>query len=144
MLQHLLSSCTNLTHIDLTNQLIDDYGLAVLLRYATNVTDVELGYFELAKSRANSTCRWQRLKLETTPSLLEGLAYLPLKSVQDLVTGWEVPGRDVAPASHPLITAAPPPVPGSLQPGSLPSMEEEASGQDSPVYTPLLPHSYHP
>jgi hypothetical protein len=89
-LQCLLNSCTNLTRLDLSDLLhhcVDDEGLDILLQHGTNITDLTLGGVDVIRSRADSTCRWQRLQLDVTHTVLAGLACLPLKSVQVLETG---------------------------------------------------------
>jgi hypothetical protein len=86
MLQGLLMSCSNLTKIDLFLQMLDDDGLDTLLQHGTNITDLTLGVMDIARDRADRMCKWRSLRLLHTTSVLAGLAYLPLKSVQELMT----------------------------------------------------------
>jgi hypothetical protein len=87
MLQCLANRCANLTQIDLTIcERIDDEVLNILIQHGTNITGVTFGWLVLTRSRADSTVRWQRLQLTDESSVLDGLAYLPLKSVQKLDT----------------------------------------------------------
>jgi hypothetical protein len=92
MLQCLLNSCTNLTQLDLTSEQLTDEGLNVLLQHGPNITDVRLGWLDLTRSRAGSVAKWQRLWMNATNGLLADLAYLPLRSVQDLGTGGDHDG----------------------------------------------------
>jgi hypothetical protein len=86
MLQCLLNSCTNLTELDLQHHQINDQGLDILLQHGTNISRLTLSAVHITRSRADSTCRWQRLRFEHSPDVLAGLAYLPLRSVQELET----------------------------------------------------------
>jgi hypothetical protein len=88
MLQCLLTSCINLTQLDLTFQRVNDEGLDILLQHGTNITDVRFEHLDLTRSRADSICKWESLWLDLTDPLLAGLAYLPLRSVQKLETGY--------------------------------------------------------
>jgi hypothetical protein len=90
LLQCLLMSGTSLTQLDLPWKSTDDQGLDMLLKHGASITDLTLGKLDLTRSRADSPCRWQRLELMHTDSVLKGLAYLPLKSVQELKTAQEV------------------------------------------------------
>jgi hypothetical protein len=161
-LKSLLTSCANIRVLDLSSIAITDQHLDILLRHGTNITDLTLGDLKPTVSRAGSTCRWQRLWLTWPPDILDGLAYLPLKSVQELKTGDSagavvarysiIPGlpaseisaspdsrghgRCATPAPHkpvPFLPAPPSPAAGCLQPGGLPSMEEAASNKSSAV-----------
>jgi hypothetical protein len=86
VLQHLLMSGSHLTQLDLSDQRVDDQGLDILLQHGSNITDLKLGGVDVSNNRADSKCRWQRLWLDDRDPLLAGLAYLPLKSVQELAS----------------------------------------------------------
>jgi hypothetical protein len=102
MLKRLLDRCSNLTQIDLTSEVINDERLNILLQHGPNITDVRLGGLVLTRSRADSTCKWQRLWLDATETILAGLAYLPLRSVQELGTG----GHDWGTLNLPLLPSS--------------------------------------
>jgi hypothetical protein len=89
MLQCLLNSCTRLTQLDIFQYMLDDQGLDVLLQHGTSITDLTLGDLNLTRSRADSTCRWQRLELVQADCVIDGLAYLPLRSVQELPSTYD-------------------------------------------------------
>jgi hypothetical protein len=115
-LQCLLNSCTNLTRLDLSDLLhhcVDDQGFDLLLQHGSSITDLTLGGVDVIRSRADSTCRWQRLQLDVAHTVLAGLAYLPLKSVQELETDYfagtlHLPLRNISPSSQliPLLQQA--------------------------------------
>jgi hypothetical protein len=82
LLQQVLTSCTGLTQLTLDNLAINDQGLEVLLTHGTSITDLTLGNTSLTTSKATWACSWRRLVLHNRT--LKELAYLPLKSVQQL------------------------------------------------------------
>jgi hypothetical protein len=85
-LQHLITSCSGLTELQLNSRDIDQDGLDTLLAHGTNITQLTLSSSSrLTASRAHVPCSWKVLKL-TEPSLQQ-LAYLPLNSVQELAAG---------------------------------------------------------
>jgi hypothetical protein len=88
MLQCLLSSCTSLTQLDLLQHEVYDQGFDILLQHG-NLTDLKLGEVGITRSRADRPCKWQRLWIghKLTATVLDGLAHLPLRSVQELGTG---------------------------------------------------------
>jgi hypothetical protein len=89
MLQCLLNSCAHLTQLDIFQYTLDDQKLGVLLQHGTNITDLTLGDLNLTRSRADSACRWQRLELVQADCVIDGLAHLPLKSVQELTSTYD-------------------------------------------------------
>jgi hypothetical protein len=82
LLRQVLTSCTGLTQLTLITQKLNDQGLGVLLTHGTSITDLTLGRSSLTTSKADWACNWRKLVLHN-PTLQE-LAYLPLKSVQQL------------------------------------------------------------
>jgi hypothetical protein len=88
MLQHLLMSRTTLTRLEFFRPITEE-GLDILLQHGTNITDLTLGNVEITTSRADYPCRWQRLRFSGLSTVLAELAYLPLKSVQELQTTTE-------------------------------------------------------
>jgi hypothetical protein len=88
MLQHLLMGCSNLAQLDLSQDISDD-GLDILLQHGTNITDLALSAVHTTRSWADSTCRWRSLRLRNISKAVAALAYLPLRSVQELGTGGE-------------------------------------------------------
>jgi hypothetical protein len=80
LLQKVLSSCTALTQLTLTCGRVDDQG--VLLTHGTSITDLTLGNTSLTTSKADWPCSWHKLKLRY--ATLQDLAYVPLRSVQEL------------------------------------------------------------
>jgi hypothetical protein len=88
----LLLSCPGLTGLELHHRSIDQDGLDALLTHGTNITHLHLSSSSLTASRAHAPCSWKVLSL-ATPSL-QLLAYLPLKSLQELtltVAGYSWP-----------------------------------------------------
>jgi hypothetical protein len=86
LLQSLLMSCSTLTRINLYADDIGDEVLDILLQYGPNITGVALGDQTITTDRANHPCSWQRLRLGHQHNILAGLAYLPVRSVQELKT----------------------------------------------------------
>jgi hypothetical protein len=84
LLQQVLTNCTSLTQLMLTSGAVDDQGLEVLLTHGTSITDLTLYATTLTSSKAERACSWHRLTL--LGAALQQLAYLPLKSVQELHT----------------------------------------------------------
>jgi hypothetical protein len=85
-LQHLLTSCPGLTELVLNYRSMDQDGLDTLLTHGTRITHLTLSGSSLTASRAHAPCTWEVLRL-SHPSLKQ-LAYLPLRSVQELTTGY--------------------------------------------------------
>jgi hypothetical protein len=90
-LQHLLISCPGLTELVLNSRIVDQDGLDALLAHGTSITHLTLSYSSLTASRAHVPCSWRRVRLNE-PSMQQ-LAYLPLRSVQELALGfsWATP-----------------------------------------------------
>jgi hypothetical protein len=104
----LLSTCTSLTQLDIAGFHIDGQVLDLLLSHCPSITDLTLGATTLDSSRADRQCSWRKLRLRgpREGSLLQ-LAYLPLRSVQELVEGCGVllgslylPPPDAVPAAQ--------------------------------------------
>jgi hypothetical protein len=82
---NLLTNCTSLTKLDISSGEVDGQALDVLLTQCTSITDLTLGDTTLDSSRADRQCSWRRLSLQGPGAgILLQLAYLPLKSVQEL------------------------------------------------------------
>jgi hypothetical protein len=102
-LQHLLITCSTLTQLTL-HRSIDQDGLDALLTHGTRITHFTLNSCSLTASRAHVPCTWKVLRL-TEPSLQQ-LAYLPLRSVQELRTGWGSPDDTLVLRLNSATTAA--------------------------------------
>jgi hypothetical protein len=92
-LQHLLTSCPGLTELVLRSRNIDQDGLDALPAHGTRITHLTLSSSSLTASRAHVPCTWKVLNLRH-PSLQQ-LAYLPLRSVQELPAGLGTPGDEL-------------------------------------------------
>jgi hypothetical protein len=89
-LQHLLTSCTSLTSLDLTYFCIDKDDLEVLLTYGTNITTLKACTIDTDISFADRQCSWKSLTLAAVddcyPTVLNW-ASMPLKGVEELNHG---------------------------------------------------------
>jgi hypothetical protein len=85
-LQHLLQSCSHLTHLDLCSSVIDQAGLDALLQHGKCIHSLSVDSFVLSASRADAQCSWQSVSLERGISILQ-FAHLPLKDIQVILTG---------------------------------------------------------
>jgi hypothetical protein len=85
----LLSACTNLTQLNISGVLVDGQALDLLLTQCTSIISLTLGRTTIDSSRADKQCSWRMLHLRGPwEAKLLQLAYLPLRSVQELSDHW--------------------------------------------------------
>jgi hypothetical protein len=113
----LLSNCPSLTQLDMRGLQIDGQALDLLLTHCTSITRLTLGGTTLDSSRADRQCSWRKLSLQgSSEGILSQLAYLPLRSVQELeVSHDEVSCKVVLP------------LPASVPAAQLPSLLHQAA-----------------
>jgi hypothetical protein len=100
-LQHLLTSCTSLTDLDLDLMEVSQDALEVLLTHGTKITSLKALALITETSFADRQCSWRRLKLvgdECYATVLHW-ADLPLKGVEVLENGVESLGTLQLPLS---------------------------------------------
>jgi hypothetical protein len=97
-LKQALTSCRNLTQLDLGDDLLYREALEVILTHGTNITSISAGAMcpgtkvsgrqSPNYSMANRACRWEEVTLTSQEySSVEHLAFLPLGKVMDLTLG---------------------------------------------------------